>query len=513
MNGLVNTVDAAIATGSANGGLFWSRPGFLDVMCKFSGLVAFPFDRLKCSIEMGGWGWSGGYQGITLKDGKGYDFSNQEVTSGSSYQEYDIAEVNAKLVLYTYPAYPSEPWPIVLYTITLNRALFYYWLLILGPNMLLAVISFGVFFVSVEEGERLSLGVTLILAGEVSKIVVSGFVPVCGELLWIDGFMLVCSSFMAFSLVESFAVLFLSTHSEEHLVPNWVYHLLHCRTEEEQTEKDENGIDPRFESVAGILFRRNCQSSQQQDVDTKKDCGSSSVGEDPSSTSQSGGMAARLIFFERLFFAVDSEARGFLRMREVARLLSFIVLSLSPEERNVLLERMDMGGDGLFSRLEFVQVCCEVLGDCQLDVIDTGVKNFFDAQSKAITRASSYWKSCARDLDRYCRFLLPTFYFAVIGWMLNVELTDNYEGTSTGMFQGPGPMSMSTMQILRTLTIPIILVLCMSAWFMMRRLAQKKNLTERMPPSWCERSRNQEKGPTDADYEEATAPTLEQQSG
>jgi hypothetical protein len=40
--------------------VFWSRPGSLDVLCRFSGLVAFPFDTLRCSIEIGGWMLSAG---------------------------------------------------------------------------------------------------------------------------------------------------------------------------------------------------------------------------------------------------------------------------------------------------------------------------------------------------------------------------------------------------------------------------------------------------------------------
>ena len=55
-------------------------------MCKFSGLVRFPFDHLVCGIEIGGWSWSGGYQGIALRDGIGYSFSSQELTQGTSYQ-------------------------------------------------------------------------------------------------------------------------------------------------------------------------------------------------------------------------------------------------------------------------------------------------------------------------------------------------------------------------------------------------------------------------------------------
>ena len=88
---IVESLDPAYAKVDSTGSIFLSRPGTLDVMCKFSGLVAFPFDRLKCSIEFGGWILSGGYQGLELS-GDGYVFSEQESTSGSSYQQYTIEE-------------------------------------------------------------------------------------------------------------------------------------------------------------------------------------------------------------------------------------------------------------------------------------------------------------------------------------------------------------------------------------------------------------------------------------
>lgn len=71
--GIDTTIDASLATVSSSGRIFWSRPGVLEVLCRFSGLVAFPFDTLRCSIEIGGWALSGTYQNISLRDGVGCD--------------------------------------------------------------------------------------------------------------------------------------------------------------------------------------------------------------------------------------------------------------------------------------------------------------------------------------------------------------------------------------------------------------------------------------------------------
>ena len=79
LKGIVATLDPAYARVEHTGDIFFSRPGTMNVMCKFSGLTAFPFDELKCGFEFGGWAWSGEQQGILLK-GLGYDFSAQEAT-------------------------------------------------------------------------------------------------------------------------------------------------------------------------------------------------------------------------------------------------------------------------------------------------------------------------------------------------------------------------------------------------------------------------------------------------
>ena len=42
-----------------------------------------------------------------------------QATSGSSYQQYTIKDVKAKLNTYTYASAPAEPWPSVVYSIVL----------------------------------------------------------------------------------------------------------------------------------------------------------------------------------------------------------------------------------------------------------------------------------------------------------------------------------------------------------------------------------------------------------
>ena len=191
----------------------------LNVLCKFSGLVAFPFDDLVCRVEIGGWAQSGSYQGLTLV-GQGFTFSSQERSAGSSYQEYSIKNVNATVNLYTYACCPSDPYPVVNYVITVQRAGVFYVLMFIVPSLLLTMLSFSVFFMSFEVGERLGFGITLVLTFEVTKTIVMEFVPVCGEVLWIDLFLMVNEYFAILALLESWLVLFLAYHSDDHIIPS-----------------------------------------------------------------------------------------------------------------------------------------------------------------------------------------------------------------------------------------------------------------------------------------------------
>ena len=81
--GLVHSLDPALATISSTGSVYYSRPGMLSLLCKFSGLVAFPRDSLRCETEFGGWLMGGGHQGIEVLDG-GFAFDRIEDVSGTA---------------------------------------------------------------------------------------------------------------------------------------------------------------------------------------------------------------------------------------------------------------------------------------------------------------------------------------------------------------------------------------------------------------------------------------------
>ena len=70
--------------------------------------------------------------------------------------------------------------------------------------------------------------------------------------------------------------------------------------------------------------------------------------------------AARLIFFERLFYLIDKSSAGWVSLETVSLFLSFAALHLSAAERSAVLARADQHGDRRFVRAEFIEVCIDL---------------------------------------------------------------------------------------------------------------------------------------------------------
>ena len=70
-----------------------------------------------------------------------------------------------------------------------------------------------------QVGERLSVGVTLVLTIEVSRSAVAAVLPVCGELLWLEVFFMLNLMFTCISLAESCVVLSLAYYTGEDPLP------------------------------------------------------------------------------------------------------------------------------------------------------------------------------------------------------------------------------------------------------------------------------------------------------
>ena len=69
-----------------------------------------------------------------------------------------------------------------------ERSSNYYTLVVIVPGVLITLLSFCVFFAEPEACDSLAYGITVVVISMLNQIVLVGVVPVCGELLWVDIF-------------------------------------------------------------------------------------------------------------------------------------------------------------------------------------------------------------------------------------------------------------------------------------------------------------------------------------
>lgn len=400
---MADMFESTIASVDANGLVTWSRPGMLDVMCKFSGLVMFPRDELQCGIDMGSWTLTNSYQDIRLWD-DGYIFSHTEDTSGTTYQEFSIhrIQVDRKILFYDVAFEQDERWSVIHYQITLRRAFDFYIHVLVWPAVLITLSSFCVFLISPECGERLGYGITTILAMEVMKVVIDNFVPSCGEFLWSDLFTVVNEWFCFLALFESAIVLTVFHYQKETITPLWLLHLLGCMPkpgelgralksvqqfsdslgagigagvaitfspalkptnpleEEKPAAADKAAMDDEYDplaspymhnfSLAKLLFQALNKAHESSISSTSKSalgnargvaCARNAQGQLCSARQLGIDDVERFLLYETLFYELDDESQGYLDIDRTRVFFSFMTFDRTPAEVQDVLSGAD----------------------------------------------------------------------------------------------------------------------------------------------------------------------------
>jgi hypothetical protein len=207
------TSEVGAAWVTSDGGVYRAVPGHLEIQCRFAGLSNFPRDELSCMFDVGGWDYGDSVMNLTFADfgGHGGALIHQHRTkvdvmesSLTSYQEYSLLRLETARTMHEYTCCPNDPYTNLEFRIFLKRSSLYYFWAIEFPTILITCISFLVFWLDASNcGERLGVGVTMMLAVQVVKIVNNGLLPVCGETLWIEMLLLVNEAFCVVSLVAS----------------------------------------------------------------------------------------------------------------------------------------------------------------------------------------------------------------------------------------------------------------------------------------------------------------------
>ncbi|NXX73746.1 ACH10 protein, partial [Urocolius indicus] len=164
---------------SWDGRVTWDAPAITKSSCKVD-VSFFPFDGQRCRLTFGSWTHNGNQIDLQnlLDVGDLRDFVENV--------EWEVLGMPARRNVVTYGCC-SEPYPDVTYTLLLRRRASFYVFNLLLPCLMVSFLAPLGFYLPADSGEKVSLGVTVLLALTVFQLLVaenmppSESVPLIGE--------------------------------------------------------------------------------------------------------------------------------------------------------------------------------------------------------------------------------------------------------------------------------------------------------------------------------------------
>ncbi|XP_043201701.1 neuronal acetylcholine receptor subunit alpha-7-like, partial [Amphibalanus amphitrite] len=199
-----------------NGSCLYVPPGIFKSTCKID-ITWFPFDDQECNLKFGSWTYDGWQLDLILPSEEG------DASSFLPNGEWTLLGVPGIRNELTYACCP-QPYIDITYQILIRRRTLYYFSNLIVPCVLIASMAVLGFTLPPDSGEKLSLGVTVLLSLTVFLNQVAANMPETSEAVPLLGTYFNCIMFMVASSVVS-TVLILNYHhrcGETHEMAPWV---------------------------------------------------------------------------------------------------------------------------------------------------------------------------------------------------------------------------------------------------------------------------------------------------
>ncbi|KAK5866401.1 hypothetical protein PBY51_020595 [Eleginops maclovinus] len=146
-------------------------PGILKSTC-YIDVRWFPFDVQKCDLKFGSWTHNGWLLDLQMIEA--------DISTYIPNGEWDLVGVPAKRNELYYDCC-KEPYPDVTFTVTMRRRTLYYGLNLLIPCVLISGLALLVFLLPADSGEKISLGITVLLSLTVFMLLVAEIMPATSD--------------------------------------------------------------------------------------------------------------------------------------------------------------------------------------------------------------------------------------------------------------------------------------------------------------------------------------------
>lgn len=152
-----------------DGHMTWDSPAITKSSCKVD-VSFFPFDAQQCRFTYGSWTYNGNQLNILNA------MESADLADLVENVEWEVLGMPAKrnIVLYGCCA---DPYPDVTYTLKLKRRASFYVFNLLIPCVMISFLAPLGFYLPADSGEKVSLGVTVMLALTVFQLLVAEIMP------------------------------------------------------------------------------------------------------------------------------------------------------------------------------------------------------------------------------------------------------------------------------------------------------------------------------------------------
>ncbi|XP_015790530.1 acetylcholine receptor subunit alpha-type acr-16 [Tetranychus urticae] len=203
-----------------NGNVFWAPPTKFYSTCPVD-VTYFPFDDQTCYMKFGSWIYDG-FQVDLCNRTTQVDLENY-VHNG----EWDLLEAKLNRNVIQFPCC-IEPFPDIKIMLTIRRKTLYYMYNIVLPCMMMSILTLLVFCLPPDSGEKVALGVTVLLAFSVIMLAISEKLPETSESIPLLGIYL--TTVMAITSVSVImTVIVLNFHYRgptQSEIPDWLKKIL-----------------------------------------------------------------------------------------------------------------------------------------------------------------------------------------------------------------------------------------------------------------------------------------------
>uniref|UniRef100_A0A672L221 Cholinergic receptor nicotinic alpha 10 subunit n=1 Tax=Sinocyclocheilus grahami TaxID=75366 RepID=A0A672L221_SINGR len=152
-----------------DGQIMWDAPAITKSSCKVD-VSFFPFDAQQCRLTYGSWTYNGNQLDILNA------MESADLADLVDNVEWEVLGMPAKRNVILYGCC-ADPYPDVTYTLKLKRRASFYVFNLLIPCVMISFLAPLGFYLPADSGEKVSLGVTVMLALTVFQLLVAEIMP------------------------------------------------------------------------------------------------------------------------------------------------------------------------------------------------------------------------------------------------------------------------------------------------------------------------------------------------